>query len=176
MSCFVINYLHRADEQTTNSVQWFHHIFYDSLLQTDTSRTQYRTAGKLQCLGFSSGDFLVKQTEEWCLLPILAKEVMRNAGYCKICLNNLSAHMIPPPPPPPSSSSSSSSSPPPPPILLTVYISNSTYKAYKHARAVILNVRSADPKWFATTSQWIYFCNGHFEVYFFFIIKEITFC
>jgi hypothetical protein len=53
-----------ADEQTANSVQQFHHTFYDSLLQTGAARTQYRRAGKLQCLGFSSGDFPVKQTEE----------------------------------------------------------------------------------------------------------------
>jgi hypothetical protein len=64
MSCFVINYLHRADEQTANSVQWFHHTFYDSLLQTDIARTQQRKAGKPQCLGFSFREVLVKQTEE----------------------------------------------------------------------------------------------------------------
>jgi len=64
VSCYAINYLRRADEQTANSVQRFHHTFYDSLLQTDTARTQYRRTGKLQRLGFSSGYDLVKQTEE----------------------------------------------------------------------------------------------------------------
>jgi len=64
VSCFAINYLRRADKQTANSVQRFHHTFYDSLLQIDTARTRYRREGKLQCFGFSSGYDLVTQTEE----------------------------------------------------------------------------------------------------------------